>query len=261
MASTPPKTPVTSRQMSSTSADATPQAAATTSTAATKPSPDSVTQRITKSSFGDPNSSVVDDMGMENVFIGISGLIGAGKTTLAAALAKVLGLPVYYEPVADNIYLEDYYKDMSKYAFGLQVYLLNRRFKQHQQIVWTGHGGVQDRTIYEDAVFAKMLCRAGHLDERDYKTYISLFNNMSNFMKKPNIIVHLDVSPEESLRRVRHRDRDCESGMTLDFLQVRKQARSVLCTRCVPVGAGRVLPPQLPPPTPRIPSRRDHRRR
>jgi deoxyadenosine kinase len=203
--------------MSSTSAD---EATVAAATAATKPSPDSVTHRITKSHFGDPNSSVVDDMGMENVFIGISGLIGAGKTTLATALAKVLGLPVYYEPVADNIYLEDYYKDMSKYAFGLQVYLLNRRFKQHQQIVWTGHGGVQDRTIYEDAVFAKMLCRAGHLDERDYKTYISLFNNMSNFMKKPNIIVHLDVSPEESLRRVRHRDRDCESGMTLGFLQV-----------------------------------------
>ena len=158
-------------------------------------------------------------MGMENVFIGISGLIGAGKTTLATALAKVLNLPVYYEPVADNIYLADYYKDMSKYAFGLQVYLLNRRFKQHQQIVWQGHGGVQDRTIYEDAVFAKMLCRAGHLEERDYQTYISLFNNMSNFMKKPNIIVHLDVSPEESLRRVHMRERGCESGMTLEFLQ------------------------------------------
>ena len=183
-----------------------------------RPSPDSITHVATRR-FGDPNGSVLHDMGMENVFIGISGLIGAGKTTLATALAKVLNLPVYYEPVADNIYLADYYKDMSKYAFGLQVYLLNRRFKQHQQIVWQGHGGVQDRTIYEDAVFAKMLCRAGHLEERDYQTYISLFNNMSNFMKKPNIIVHLDVSPEESLRRVHMRERGCESGMTLEFLQ------------------------------------------
>mgnify|MGYP000394769600 CR=1 FL=1 len=183
-------------------------------------SPDSVLL-VSKTMFGDPASSVVDDMGMERVFIGISGLIGAGKTTLAKALAERLGLPVYYEPVADNVYLADYYKDMKKYAFGLQVYLLNRRFKQHQQIVWAGQGGVQDRTIYEDAVFAKMLCRAGHLEKRDYQTYISLFNNMSNFMKKPNIIVHLDVSPEESLRRVHMRSRGCESGMTLEFLEVR----------------------------------------
>ncbi len=185
-----------------------------------KRSPDSVVESLAHSDFGNPRSSVIDDMGMQNVFIGISGLIGAGKTTLATALANVLGLPVYYEPVADNIYLADYYKDMKKYSFPLQVYLLNRRFQQHQQIVWTGQGGVQDRTIYEDAVFAKMLCRAGHMEDRDYRTYISLFNNMSNFMKKPNIIVHLDVSPEESLRRIDMRNRGCESGIKLQFLKV-----------------------------------------
>ncbi len=162
------------------------------------------------------------------MFIGISGLIGAGKTTLATALAKVLGLPVYYEPVIDNEYLEDYYRDMDKYAFPLQVYLLNRRFKQHQQIVWGGHGGVQDRLIYEDTVFAKMLCRQGHMDERDYRTYISLFSNMSSFMKKPNIIVHLDVSPEESLRRIHMRSRGCESGIKLEFLQVQREVVSGL---------------------------------
>lgn len=156
---------------------------------------------------------------LENVFIGISGLIGAGKSTLAEALARKLGLPVIYEPVAENAYLEDFYGDMKKYAFPLQVYLLNKRFRQQQQIVWQGKGGVQDRTIYEDSVFARMLWEGGLMDDRDYSTYIELFQNMSNFMKKPNIIVHLDVSPEESLRRIRMRARDCETGITIEYLQ------------------------------------------
>lgn len=98
----------------------------------------------------------------------------------------------------------------------MQVYLLNARFKQQQQIVWSGRGGVQDRTIYEDSVFARMLVDSGLMEERDYGTYISLFNHMSNFMRKPNIIVHLDVSPEESLRRIAMRSRDCETGITLE---------------------------------------------
>ncbi len=74
--------------------------------------------------------------GTQELFIGISGLIGAGKTTLAEALAAKLGLPVYYEPVIDNVYLQDFYLDMEKYSFPLQVFLLNKRFKQQQQIVW-----------------------------------------------------------------------------------------------------------------------------
>jgi deoxyadenosine kinase len=76
-------------------------------------------------------------------------------------LADKLGLPVYYEPVADNEYLQDFYADIKKYSFAMQVYLLNRRFQQQQQIVWQGAGGVQDRTIYEDSVFARMLRNAG----------------------------------------------------------------------------------------------------
>lgn len=74
------------------------------------------------------------------IFISISGMIGAGKTTLADALGEKLSLPVYHEPVADNAYLADFYKDKLRYGFPLQVYLLNRRFQQHQQIIWTGKG-------------------------------------------------------------------------------------------------------------------------
>ena len=154
----------------------------------------------------------------EDNFIGISGLIGAGKTTLATELGKVLNLPVYYEPVVENEYLEDFYKDMKRYSFSFQIYLLNCRFRQHQQVLWNGTGGIQDRTLYEDSIFAKVLYEDGNMEEREYKTYLNLFRNMSNFMKKNTLIVHLDCKPEESLRRIKMRARGCETGITIEYL-------------------------------------------
>lgn len=155
---------------------------------------------------------------LQDVFIGIAGVIGAGKSTLAAALGEHLNLPVYYEPVADNEYLADFYADTKTYSFATQIYLLNRRFQQHQEIIWRGGGGVQDRTIYEDAVFAKTLVDLGLMRERDYRTYLHLFRHMSNFMCRPNLIVYLDVKPERSMERVRQRSRDVENGITLEYL-------------------------------------------
>lgn len=155
---------------------------------------------------------------LQDLFIGIAGIIGAGKSTLAKALGDHLGLPVYYEPVEDNEYLEDFYRDTARYSFATQIYLLNRRFQQHQEIIWRGGGGVQDRTIYEDAVFAKTLVDLGLMEARDYRTYLSLFRHMSNFMCRPNVIVYLDVRPEVSLERVKLRSRDVESGLTLQYL-------------------------------------------
>lgn len=155
---------------------------------------------------------------LQDLFIGIAGLIGAGKTTLATALGRHLDIPVYFEPVADNAYLADFYRDTARYAFATQIYLLNRRFQQHQEIIWRGGGGVQDRTIYEDAVFAKTLVNQGLLDERDYQTYLDLFRHMSHFMCRPNLIVYLDLSPQTSLARIHERSRDVESGISLDYL-------------------------------------------
>jgi hypothetical protein len=91
------------------------------------------------------------ELGLERPFISISGLIGAGKTTLADALGEKLGLPVYHEPVQDNEYLQDFYGDIAKYGFAMQIYLLNRRFEQQQQIIWFGKGGIQDRTVRRQA--------------------------------------------------------------------------------------------------------------
>ncbi len=155
---------------------------------------------------------------LNDLFIGIAGMIGAGKSTLATALGKHLDLPTYYEPVQDNEYLADFYQDTAKYAFATQIYLLNRRFQQHQEIIWRGGGGVQDRTIYEDAVFAKMLVQLNLMDERDYQTYLSLFRHMSNFMCRPSVIVYLDVKPERSMERIKMRSRDVKTGITLEYL-------------------------------------------
>ncbi len=120
----------------------------------------------------------------ENNLIGISGLLGAGKTSLATELGKVLNLPLYYEPIIEKEYLEDFYKDMKRYSFSFKVYLLNCRFRKYQQVIWNGGDGIQDWTLYEDSIFAKVLYEEGYMDERLYKTYLNLFRNMSNFMKK-----------------------------------------------------------------------------
>ncbi len=159
------------------------------------------------------------DERLQDLFIGIAGIIGAGKSTLATALGNHLRLPIYYEPVQDNEYLADFYRDTARYAFATQIYLLNRRFQQHQEIIWRGGGGVQDRTIYEDAVFARTLVSLKLMEERDYRNYVSLFKHMSNFMCRPNVIVYLDVRPERSLERIRLRRRDVESGLTLEYLE------------------------------------------
>ena len=156
---------------------------------------------------------------LDNPFIGIAGMIGAGKTTLAKALGRHMDLDVYFEPVEDNEYLADFYRDTARYSFATQIYLLNRRFQQHQEIIWRGRPAIQDRTIYEDAIFAKMLSTTGLMEERDYRTYLALFRHMSNFMCRPTAIIYLDVSPKSSMQRIEQRSRDVESGISLEYLE------------------------------------------
>ena len=157
--------------------------------------------------------------GTKTSIIGISGIIGVGKSTLTKSLGEELGFNIIKEPVETNEYLTDFYRNMSKYSFPMQVYLLNHRFKQHQQMVWSDNSSIQDRTIYEDVIFAKMLRESNMMEALDFKTYVDLFNNMSNFLHRPDLILYLDVEPEEALRRVNERSRSCESRLTLQYLQ------------------------------------------
>ena len=154
------------------------------------------------------------------MFIGISGIIGVGKSTLTQDLSERLGYATYNEPVKDNPYLEDFYSDMNRWGAMMQIHLLFRRFEQHQQIVWNSEkGAVQDRTIYEDTIFARMLHEAGFIDRRDYETYVGHFNVMKRFLVYPDVLIYLRVEPEVSMQRIQERGRDEEGGITLEYMQ------------------------------------------
>lgn len=155
------------------------------------------------------------------MFIGIAGIIGAGKTTLTNQLADTYGYRAYHEPVEENDYLTDFYEDPERWAAMMQMHLLAKRFEQHQQIVWTAtnEGAVQDRTIYEDTIFARLLNEQGKISDRDFNTYISHFNVMKRYLVYPDVIVYLDVDPETALDRIQNRGRGSEQEVSLDYLK------------------------------------------
>ena len=154
------------------------------------------------------------------MFLGIAGIIAAGKTTLTRNLADHLGYEAFYEPVKENIYLADFYKDMNRWGAMMQLYLLFKRFEQHQKVVWgTDKGAVQDRTIYEDTIFAGMLHDADLIDDRDYDTYMGHFNIMKRFLLYPDVLVYLKVDPEISMRRIAERGRVVERGITIEYME------------------------------------------
>jgi len=159
----------------------------------------------------------------KEVTIGVSGIIGAGKSTLSGQLGEIFDFQVLYEPVKTNPYLAKFYQDMKKYACIMQVYLLKERFKQHQKMIWCHENTIQDRTIYEDVIFAKMLRESGDMEELDFQTYRDLYQTMSNFLHRPDLIVYLDVEPEEALRRIKMRDRSCECNIPVEYLTALKK--------------------------------------
>lgn len=152
-------------------------------------------------------------------FVVISGLIGAGKSTLATALGPLLSLPVFHEPVAESEYLEDFYREPAEYGFPMQVWLLTRRLQQHEAIVAGRQGGVQDRSLYEDQNFARLLAAQGLMEDRDLQTYLTLVRTVAGRVAPPDLVLHLDVRPETALARIRARGRPCERAITLQYLQ------------------------------------------
>jgi deoxyadenosine kinase len=152
------------------------------------------------------------------LLIGVSGIIGVGKSTLTDSLGGHMDLKIFQEPVKTNEYLGKFYQDMNRYAFPMQVYLLNHRFRQYQQMIWENKNCIQDRTIYEDVIFARLLNRSGIINDLDFKTYMQLFENMTSFIRHPDIVVFLDVEPEKAMERINKRGRECEKDISLEYL-------------------------------------------
>ena len=157
--------------------------------------------------------------------IGIAGNIGVGKTTLTRNLAERLNWKPYYESVIDNPYLDDFYRDMKRWSFNLQIYFLAHRFRVQREISEAGIPAIQDRTIYEDVeIFARSLYEQGYMNERDYQTYRSLFQNMVGLLPKPDLIIYLKASVKTLMARIRGRGRDFEKNISPDYIEYLNRA-------------------------------------
>lgn len=152
--------------------------------------------------------------------IAIAGNIGSGKTTLTTLLSKHYGWQPHYEEVDTNPYLADFYDDMQRWSFSLQVYFLNSRFSQINDIRKTGKTVIQDRTIYEDAhIFAPNLYDMGLMSRRDFENYTSLFELMSSLVQAPDLLIYLRASVPKLVEQIQCRGREYESNIRLDYLK------------------------------------------
>lgn len=152
--------------------------------------------------------------------IAAAGNIGAGKTTLTELLSKHYGWTAHYEDVDDNPYLNDFYNDMQRWSFNLQVYFLNSRFSQILQIRKSGKTVIQDRTIYEDAeIFAPNLHAMGLMSTRDFNNYKTLFNLMIGLIQPPDLLIYLKASIPTLVNQIQKRGREYENSIRLDYLR------------------------------------------
>ncbi|WP_299889040.1 deoxynucleoside kinase [uncultured Lacinutrix sp.] len=151
--------------------------------------------------------------------VAIAGNIGAGKTTLTKLLAKHYKWEAQLEDVVDNPYLDDFYNQMERWSFNLQVYFLNSRFRQVAQIRESGKDIIQDRTIYEDAhIFAPNLHAMGLMTNRDFENYSSLFELMEGFVQGPDLLIYLRSSISNLVAQIHKRGRDYENSISIDYL-------------------------------------------
>jgi deoxyadenosine/deoxycytidine kinase len=152
--------------------------------------------------------------------IAVAGNIGSGKTTLTRLLSKHYKWKPHYEDVDDNPYLNDFYEDMQRWSFNLQIYFLNSRFNQIVEIRRTGEKVIQDRTIYEDAnIFAPNLHSMGLMSTRDFNNYLSLFDLMCQLIQPPDLLIYLRATVPTLVNQIQKRGRDYEKSIRIDYLQ------------------------------------------
>jgi deoxyadenosine/deoxycytidine kinase len=157
--------------------------------------------------------------GEQKMFVVVAGNIGSGKTTLTRKLAERLTWKPYFESVQDNPYLSDFYDDMDRWSFPLQVYFLTHRFNTHKMIEKKPMSSIQDRSIYEDAnIFARALFEQGNLSNRDYENYLNLYHSMTTYLSAPTLTIFLKRSVPNLVERIKQRGRDYEQAIPVDYL-------------------------------------------
>lgn len=153
------------------------------------------------------------------MYIGVAGNIGSGKTSLTQLLTESFSWKAHYESVEGNPFIKDFYSDMRRWSFHLQVYFLTQRFQSVQRIRWTPETIVQDRTIYEDAyIFAENLYHMGVMSKYEYDSYMELFKVMTSFLTLPDLLIYLRASVPTLMNQIQKRKRSFESGIKSDYL-------------------------------------------
>ena len=162
---------------------------------------------------------MLDKQKTKTSFIGLAGNIGVGKTTFTKLLSEKLNWTPFFESVSDNPYLSDFYNDMKRWSFNLQVFFLHKRFEMHQKMSASLTSVIQDRTIYEDLeIFAKNLYRLGKLSQRDWDNYYGLFKVMNFYLKRPDLIIYLKADTDTLLRRIKKRGRNYENSIDREYI-------------------------------------------
>ena len=155
----------------------------------------------------------------QQLFITIAGNIGTGKTTLTRMLADHYGWKAHFEVVQDNPYLADFYADMARWSFPLQIFFLNHRFKVHRGVTSQNSSAIQDRSIYEDChIFARNLYESGKMEKRDYLNYLDLYNEMESLLPAPDLMIYLRKSVPRLVKQIQSRGREFEQNIPVEYL-------------------------------------------
>jgi deoxyadenosine/deoxycytidine kinase len=157
---------------------------------------------------------------LKKYFLAVAGNIGSGKSSLTGLLSNHFGWTPYFESVEDNPYLSDFYGDMKRWSFNLQVYFLSNRFRSHKAIVEGRRSVILDRAIYEDAeIFARNLYEIGNMDRRDYENYVALYQVMTEYLRPPDLLIYLRANVTTLLRQIAQRGRDFEQSISREYLE------------------------------------------